>query len=294
MNEPIERLRGENPVPECPPPSIDDVWRKLDATDRPPAVASRRRLPAWTALALGAVPAIAIVVLAALALRGTASSNPARGGAGGPVIVHYVATDVVSYQGSATRAQRMRAASRRWLEWVSGARTHVEIYRANGALIGEIATTATWIQEYLPPRGNVIGAGPVPKGPAVCNMPLTICALRGVDPVAIVRKFIRSGTLRFAHSTVLDGRALSLYQGRSGDMQIGVWVDPKTSIPFQIRTRVALLQRKPGWVVTTTRISDYERLPLTAKSQALLRLRSHRNAPVVCRVFEPDNSAGNC
>ena len=75
---------------------------------------------------------------------------------------------------------------------------------------------------------------------------LTICALRGVDPVALVRKFERIGTLRFAHSTMLDGRTLALCEGRSGDMQMGVWVDPSTSIPLQIRTRVPLLQPRAG------------------------------------------------
>ena len=189
----------------------------------------------------------------------------------------------------------IRATSTRWVVWVSGSRTHVEIYRANGELIGEIASTPTRIQEYVPPpRGNVILTGPPPKGRAMCNTLLTICALRGVDPVALVRKFKRIGTLRFAHSTMLDGRTLALYEGRSGDMQMGVWVDPSTSIPLQIRTRVPLLQPKPGWMVTTIRITGYERLPLNAKSEVLLRLRAHRNAPVVCRVFEPDNSAGNC
>lgn len=297
MNDLIERLRDENPVPACPPPSLDDVWRKLDAEAQAPAaaVAPRRRRPEWLVVALGAVPVVAIVLLAVLALRGATPSTPARGVGTAPAIVHYVATGVESFQGSVTRAQMIRATSTRWVVWVSGSRTHVEIYRANGELIGEIASTPTRIQEYVPPpRGNVILTGPPPKGRAMCNTLLTICALRGVDPVALVRKFKRIGTLRFAHSTMLDGRTLALYEGRSGDMQMGVWVDPSTSIPFQIRTRVPLLQRKPGWMVTTIRITGYERLPLNAKSEVLLRLRAHRNAPVVCRVFEPDNSAGNC
>jgi thiol-disulfide isomerase/thioredoxin len=35
MTDVIERLRAANPVPACPPPPIEDVWRRLDADPRP-------------------------------------------------------------------------------------------------------------------------------------------------------------------------------------------------------------------------------------------------------------------
>lgn len=40
MTDLIERLRAVNPVPDCEPPPIDDVWRKLDALDGSGAAAS--------------------------------------------------------------------------------------------------------------------------------------------------------------------------------------------------------------------------------------------------------------
>jgi hypothetical protein len=283
MNDLMQRLRDENPVSVCSPPSIDDVWRKLDAGAGSPPT----RRPEWPIVALGAIPAVAIVVVAIVALRSGPSASPARHGISGRVVVHYTATSVrVS---SAKKTTRVR-----WEVWVSGSLTHVEFFR-NGVLAGEIASTPTRIQEYLPPpRGNVIATGAPPKGPAVCNALLTICGLRGVDPVALVRQRVRSGALRAGGTTVRGGRRYQVLQGNPGDVGVTVLVDPSTSIPVEIVTRTPLAGRGRAFVFTTTTISGYERLPLTAKSEAFLQLRDHRGAPAVCRVFEFDNSLGNC
>ena len=85
------------------------MWRKLDAEAQAPAaaIAPRRRRPQWLVVALGAVPVVAIVLLAVLALRGAAPSAPARGvGTAPPAIVHYVATGVREFSEMRARARK--------------------------------------------------------------------------------------------------------------------------------------------------------------------------------------------
>jgi hypothetical protein len=80
MNDLIERLRAANPLPDCPEPSLDEVWRRIDLADaatgratahlnagsRPPSGVRRVGTAALLSFSLAVV--LGIVVLAALTL----------------------------------------------------------------------------------------------------------------------------------------------------------------------------------------------------------------------------------
>jgi len=290
MNDVIERLRAENPVPECPPPSLDDVWRKLDARDAEQTVAPRRRPPEWLVVGFGAVPVAAIAVAAVVALRSGSPASPARHGPAGPVIVHYTATTIERV------SARKRLTIRREV-WLSGPRSHIEYYLGNG-LRAELTSTPDRVQEYLgPARGNVIAGGALAKGTAVCSPTLIICGFRAVDPVAFVNELVRTGALQRDGSTVVGGRALELLQSPRGHavvpghpgLTLRVLVDPHTSVPVEILAGHAA---SPG--STRLTIAGYDRLALTGRSEKLLAMSLHPGAAHECRRFCPDNSAGNC
>ena len=102
MGDVIERLRAANPVPGCPPPPIEAVWRRLELGDEPdaahgPDLSAGGRLTA-RGLSLGSVisavaamTAIAIAV-AAIALLGRANTgartSPQANGASALASIH--------------------------------------------------------------------------------------------------------------------------------------------------------------------------------------------------------------
>ena len=138
MTDLLERLRAENPVPECPPPPLEDVWRKLDA-DRgsraprlvPAALAPRRRarwpwLQRSLILTLSVVPVIAVIVLATRAGTPSTAARVLSATDSTHAIVHYVA-DITQrdLQGQAGPAHHTR-----WEVWLAGNRAHVLLYQA--------------------------------------------------------------------------------------------------------------------------------------------------------------------
>ncbi|MGO9793433.1 MAG: hypothetical protein ACLP8S_29085 [Solirubrobacteraceae bacterium] len=79
MFDPMERLRAANPEPDCPPPSIDDVWRRINANaGREPhsrrGLSARRstitRIPSVGSViaTISTITAMAIAVLAVVLL----------------------------------------------------------------------------------------------------------------------------------------------------------------------------------------------------------------------------------
>jgi hypothetical protein len=70
MTDVMERLRAANPAPDCPPPPIEDVWRRVDA-DSPGESSERSTLPAGIRVALsrlGGAAAMAVSVALAVAV----------------------------------------------------------------------------------------------------------------------------------------------------------------------------------------------------------------------------------
>jgi len=80
MADVMERLSAANPVPECSPPSIDEVWRRLEQSstaDEPPATGTtagadrsgRRRRPDLALVGVGlSVLVVVAMFVGALAL----------------------------------------------------------------------------------------------------------------------------------------------------------------------------------------------------------------------------------
>ncbi len=93
MSDLLERLAAANPVRECEPPSIDDVWRKvseLDASPRAgrPARPRRRSLGGRgvaPALAAVAIPIIVVSAIVIPLLGAHGRSGPAAVGGGGNI-----------------------------------------------------------------------------------------------------------------------------------------------------------------------------------------------------------------
>ncbi len=91
--DPLERLRAANPEPWCPPPPIDEVWRRIEADPRlaqdgvvarPGGLAAlgvRLRSLGGVMLALSSVAVVVAVVAIALLAHGRSTSAGDSGGA---------------------------------------------------------------------------------------------------------------------------------------------------------------------------------------------------------------------
>ncbi len=96
MTDPIERLRAANPLPDCRPPSIDDVWRRLELADaheprisdastaRRPARVRRPTVAGSLPLLLSALVAAGITVAAIATLGHRQHTTDASPPAGSP------------------------------------------------------------------------------------------------------------------------------------------------------------------------------------------------------------------
>ena len=73
-------------------------------------------------------------------------------------------------------------------------------------------------------------------------------------------------------------------------LQLRALVDRNTFVPIEIATTFGS-GGKPV-LSTTSTITSYERLPITAQSDTLLDMAPHPHTPVQCGVFEPDGSIG--
>ncbi len=313
MTDLLERLRAANPVPACPPPPLEDVWRKLDA-DRgsrgtrsvPPVLVPRRRAR-WSRLqqsllvALGVVPVIAVIVLATRTVAPSIAAKVLTATDSSHAIVHYVAD--VAQRDLQPPARPSRHT--RWEVWLAGNRAHILVYQAGRSgrffLRAELAVDADRIEVYRPPQfGDTITKGVLPRTPTTCTPALTMCGFRAVDPVAILRRLASGGSLHQAGQAVLAGRKATVLEnhGTKGllmpdsrwTVALRALINPHTSVPILIATTIGP-QGKPA-LSTTSTITGYQRLPVNARSQALLNMSGHADAHVRCGVFEPDGAIG--
>lgn len=83
ISDPIERLRAANPEPQCPPPSIDEVWRRIEATDQRPRSDVRRARPRSLPSVIAVLASAAVVIaVASIALLAHGRSTSAASSAG--------------------------------------------------------------------------------------------------------------------------------------------------------------------------------------------------------------------
>ena len=312
MTDLLERLRAENPVPECPPPRLEDVWRKLDANESPSGVRSdraalaprgrtaRNRLRRSSIVALGIIPVVVVMVLATRTIPPSIAARVLTATNSSHSIVHYVADVTEQY----VQLPARRARHTRWEVWLAGNRAHVLIYQADRSrrwfLRAEIAVDGDHIELYRPlAGGDTITTGVLPRGAPTCTPALTICGFRAVDPVAVLRRLAIGGSLHQAGATHDSGRKTTVLEnhGTAGLLMPGsswTWaralVDPHTFIPIRITTVIGP-KGKPA-ITTTSTITSYQRLPTNTQSKALLGMTAHPRAHVQCGVFEPDGSVG--
>lgn len=278
MSDVLERVRADNPVRAGAAPPIEEVWVRLERD----AGARRRRLrPARTvALAVLALAPVALVVILALNAHGRRGVSGARG-SGGVLVEYQTRTVLRPAAGSRVRfAYAIEAAD----VWVAGAMGHrVETdyafsrdgRRAAAPTQLELATDGRRYFQYISNSrtGRVAEVAPPlsPSCPAIVGCPSAIA----VDPLSEVRQMYRSGAL----SLVAKGRrmlghtVIELASTRTRT-RVKVFVDERTFVPVEIVAQYGP-RPWPAYALSTTTISDYRRLPLTASDRGLLRMRPH-------------------
>ncbi len=307
----LERLRVENPVPHASPPPLESVWDKLDAQDGPgepgpplDALVPRRRTlrPSARRIAIAALCVVPVVAIFTLATESVPPSIAARVLAASDsrhAIVHYVAA-VEQLQ-----VQTRRLQSSRWDVWLAGSRAHVLIYQLGprgSFLRAEITTNGNSIELYRPaPFGNTVTRGARPRSAATCQPALTMCGFRTIDPVALLRQLAMTRSLRQAGERSRGGRETVVLENQRAARILaptGSWllalratVDSRTFVPIQVASTI-IGPRGTTIRRTTATISGYQRLPLNARSNRLLRMFAHPSAVVRCGVFESDGSIG--
>ena len=312
MADLLERLHAENPVPQCDPPPIEPVWQKLGPVGVPPRDTprtrsiphTRRRRFSRLGLAAGATLAGALVLILALGshdvppslavqlLRATDSRN---------AVVHYVSDG--SQLSKSAVASGSTDTRFRWEVWVSGSRAHVLFFRGERAgplrLAGEIALTASRIAMY-DVRSNRITVGALPAKASGCTPSLTLCGFHVVDPLGMLRYFVRSGAITNAGHVERDGRRLAIIRtndarrlllpGSRAAVSLRALVDATTYLPVQITVHYSV--GHVSSVTTISTITRYERLPNDQMNRQLLKMSSHSGVRVQCGVFESDGSVG--
>ena len=188
--------------------------------------------------------------------------------------------------------------------WLAGNRAHVLLYQAHRSgrffLRAEIAVSGNHIELYRPAGRGTIYKGALPRGSTSCTPSLTTCGFQVIDPVALLRKLAIGRSLRQAGKAVVGGRRATVLENQGNanllmpesrwTLQLRALVDRNTFVPIEIATTFG--SRGNPVLSTTSTITSYERLPITAQSDALLDMAPHPHTPVQCGVFEPDGSIG--
>lgn len=280
MSDVDDRLRAADPEPDCPPPSIDLVWTKLEQNrtrrgrgprQRRSTLVSRARSWLIPAVGLAVVGVIAAVALGVRHQTGSPSSGPSRG-----TLVEYRVTDVFRpsrSSGASFSAQRTTSHV-----WVSGQRGHslatVRFTPPGGSFTHEIAVNGTRELNY---QAGTIDQSTVTTGRACVY--LVICAPGiPIDPAAAFGHLKATGAFRFTGYMTVDHRRLAAYV-HNGSPHVRALVNPDTGVP----TEVTVGYGNHPWPVDPTDtivISDYRHEPLTTSKAKLLDMRPHPHACV--------------
>jgi len=288
MSDVLERLSAANPLPDCPPPPIEQVWALL-ATQNAQATRSsgapgRSRRAATRRLLLPVAVVAAAITLALLSITG---------GSGGGLSVVARAYAATSSNGTIVRylmSSRMRPAKTnhvRWkyMEirgqvWVSGSRRHVietlSFVPGQASLSHEVAVDGNHVESF---QSNTIIESTVQNGSGSCTALVSCSDGVPADPLAEIRRLYKARQLRSAGQTTLDHRRVDVIVSR--DPGVRVLVDPRTFIPIQI-TQTFGSRPWPISPIVTTTITNYQRLPLTPSNSKLLNLRPHPRARIAC------------
>ena len=265
----IRRLAAANPVADVPPDAPAERERLLGALLREPVPRLRRSLrpqlrPAFALVTLIAAVAAGIVLLAGGSSGQSAAARAYAAASGDGEIVH------LRYE------QRYRSDDGSVVErgesWsVPGRdRFHLVLERPPGRLWAETAVDGRQVRSYLPAL-DVVRVGRMPSGTELVD----------ADPLERFRVLYRRGRVRETGRMRLRGQEVIRLEARDSDgAPIAYFVDAETHVPVEIRLTLNLPQPDFPSRRVRIRILEYERLPLTAQNQRLLRLFPHPGARV--------------
>jgi hypothetical protein len=251
--------------------------------------ASRQRRPTWartrrssrrTRRGVAAAAVLATVASAVVALlanggdggfsvvaRAYAATNPAG------VIIHYVETSApLQHQRGSTQTTEIEI-------WTYGNQSHQIVdpddpknrqdIVAGG---GQVQTLAYGTLISSPDRDTRCPAAQVLEGCVVSA---------NNSPIAALRVLYRSGQIHSAGVTTVDGRRLDVLSGRSGNLSIRALVDRHTFVPVKVTmTQTVTFPRTKNVVTFAMTITDYQRLPVTARNMRRLALPPHPHVQV--------------
>ncbi len=227
-------------------------------------------------LAGGAALTVAIIAAAVVLITGAGPSLVARAyAATSPkgVIVHYVQT--LRFGLPATKPQTAVSEV-----WSYGAQRHLVLEPSKHQQFEEVAIDHGQVQRYVDGMisKNRVPARILARG---CGSTAVLlggyCELTGQNsPVAALRTLYEAGRLHAVGKTTVNGRHVDVIMGSSKAVWIRALVDPRTSVPIEIKmTETFPRPRFFGPLVVTTTITGYQRLALTARNREMLLMRSH-------------------
>jgi hypothetical protein len=287
MSDLLERLSAANPLPDCPQPSIEEVWMRLATEEpgrsRPSITPGRSRLTRRGLL----VPVCAVAAVMALAVllvtsgSGGGLSVVARAYAAASsngTIIHYVMSS--RQRPAQTNHVPWKYADTHGQVWVSGRRRHLiealSFVPGHGSLSHEIVVDGDHVENF---QGNTIVESTTQSASGSCAALVSCGAGVPADPLAEIRSLYKAGQLRAAGQTTVGHRRVDVIV--SQDATVRVLVDPRTFIPIQI-TQTFGSQPWPVSPTVTTTITHYQRLALTPHNNKLLNLLPHPRARIAC------------
>jgi hypothetical protein len=288
----MDRLRAANPVDELPDaPPVEPLLARLEPT---PSRRPRRR---YALVPAAGLLAALIAVVAGLELRGSsvdvvAEAREALGGSSG--IVHIVVRDQhfnpdgTQVQASSLHDRRGRrigtVTDRKEIWWTQNpTRIHTrETARLrDGGLAPIDSDYADGVVRQLRFDGKLQSERVPPEAQRAiedtdASSGLT---LPGRDPLPVIRRLLADGELKPAGTTKVGDRTVQRLVGSQPSpdamtpgVKVEYLVDAKTYAPVQVTTRATLRDGRPAGGSKLTFIT-YERLPLTPKNEATLRIR---------------------